>query len=163
MLNNGCWSGGKRRVIKGESGLIHHFRAITHPRYSYHSESSILTTLFTLLIWPVLFHPLPGAFETSYQTAPLDLGEDTFAPSRRELLEGRLAEMSKTKRALELLREVDNRERPRGTWAVGVNWEYEKEDLEEILECLGGKTLSGVCRMLAEEYRHRASGVPDLM
>lgn len=137
--------------------------AITHPCYSYHSESSILTTLFTLLIWPVLFHPLPGAFETSYQTAPLDLGEDTFASSRRELLEGRLAEMSKTKRALELLREVDNQERPRGTWAVGVNWEYEKEDLEEILECLGGKALSGVCRMLAEEYRHRASGVPDLM
>ncbi|KIR25350.1 fanconi-associated nuclease 1 [Cryptococcus deuterogattii LA55] len=129
----------------------------------YHSESSILTTLFTLLIWPVLFRPLPGTFETSYQTAPLDLGEDTFAPSRRELLEGRLAEMSKTKRALELLREVDNRERPRGTWAVGVNWEYEKEDLEEILECLGGKALSGVCRMLAEEYRHRASGVPDLI
>lgn len=129
----------------------------------YHSESSILTTLFTLLIWPVLFHPLPGAFETSYQTAPLDLGEDTFAPSRRTLLEDRLAEISKTKRALELLREVDNRERPKGTWAVGVDWGYEKEDLEEILECLSGKALSGVCRMLAEEYRHRASGVPDLI
>jgi Fanconi-associated nuclease 1 len=40
----------------------------------YHSESSILTTLFCLLLWPVLFHPLPGAFETPYQTAPLDLG-----------------------------------------------------------------------------------------
>ncbi|OXG11528.1 fanconi-associated nuclease 1 [Cryptococcus neoformans Tu259-1] len=129
----------------------------------YHSESSILTTLFTLLIWPVLFHPFPGAFETSYQTAPLDLGEDTFAPSRRKLLEDRLSEISKTKRALELLREVDDRERPRGTWAVGVDWGYEKEDLEEILECLGGKALSGVCRMLAEEYRHRASGVPDLI
>ncbi|WWD17625.1 hypothetical protein CI109_102066 [Kwoniella shandongensis] len=129
----------------------------------YHSESSILTTLFTLLMWPVLFHPLPGAFETPYQTAPLDLGEDTFAPSRLDLIEARLEAMSKTKTALEMLRETDSRERPRGTWAVGVNWEYGAEDLEELLECLGGAGLSGVCRMLAEEYRHRVSGVPDLI
>jgi len=129
----------------------------------YHSESSILTTLFALLLWPVLFHPLPGAFETPYQTAPLDLGEDTFSASRTELLESRLQAMSKTSVALEMLDEVDRRERPRGTWAVGVNWEFPAEDLREVLECLGGKGLSGVCRMLAEEYRHRVSGVPDLL
>jgi Fanconi-associated nuclease 1 len=129
----------------------------------YHSESSILTTLFCLLLWPVLFHPLPGAFETPYQTAPLDLGEDTFSASRQELLEDRLLAMSKTSVALEMLDEVDSRERPKGTWAVGVNWEFPAEDLREVLECLGGQGLSGVCRMLAEEYRHRVSGVPDLL
>ncbi|WWC66149.1 uncharacterized protein I206_100049 [Kwoniella pini CBS 10737] len=129
----------------------------------FHSESSILTTLFTLLMWPVLFLPLPGAFETPYQTAPLDLGEDTFAPSRSEAIEFRLEEMSKTSKALEMLSEVDDRERPKATWAVGVNWEYTSEDLQEILECIGGSAMSGVCRMLAEEYRHRCSGVPDLI
>ncbi|KAK8866168.1 hypothetical protein IAR55_001319 [Kwoniella newhampshirensis] len=129
----------------------------------FHSESSILTTLFTLLMWPILFHPLPGAFETPYQTAPLDLGEDTFAPSRLELIEARLEAMNNTNIAIEMLRETDARERPRGTWAVGVNWEYGAEELEELLECLGGTGLSGVCRMLAEEYRHRVSGVPDLI
>lgn len=129
----------------------------------FHSEGSIVTTLFALLLWPILFHPLPGAFETPYQTAPLDLGEDTFAPARSALLEERLLAMSKTKTALEMLRETDDRERSRQTWAVGVSWEYGKEDLEEILECLGGKAMAGICRMLAEEYRHRVSGVPDLL
>lgn len=129
----------------------------------YHSESSILTTLFALLLWPVLFCPLRGAFETPYQTAPLDLGEDTFSASRSELLESRLKAMSKTSVALEMLDEVDRRERPKGTWAVGVHWEFPAEDLKEVLECLGGKGLAGVCRMLAEEYRHRVSGVPDLL
>lgn len=129
----------------------------------YHSESSILTTLFGLLLWPVLFHPVQGAFETPYQTAPLDLGEDTFAPSRQDVLEKRLEEMSKTTRAVEMLHEVDDRERPRLTWAVGVNWEFGREDLSEVLECIGGRAMSGICRMLAEEYRHRISGVPDLM
>ncbi|ORY23374.1 hypothetical protein BCR39DRAFT_583419 [Naematelia encephala] len=129
----------------------------------FHSEGSILTTLFALLLWPVLYHPLPGAFETPYQTAPLDLGEDTFAPSRADIFEARLAELCSTTRALELLRETDARERPRGTWAVGVNWEYGAQDLEEILECMGGIGIEGVARMLGEEYRHRVSGVPDLI
>ena len=129
----------------------------------FHSEGSIVTTLFALLMWPILFSALPGAFETPYQTAPLDLGEDTFAPARVEVFEARLELMSKTSEALEMLREADDRERPRGTWAVGVNWEFSRDDLREILECLGGKAMSGVCRMLGEEYRHRVSGVPDLM
>ncbi|WVW82586.1 hypothetical protein I302_104597 [Kwoniella bestiolae CBS 10118] len=129
----------------------------------FHSESSILTTLFTILMWPILFSPLPGAFETPYQTAPLDLGEDTFAPSRSAAIEQRLEEMSTTSTALDMLREIDERERVRGTWAVGVNWEYSADDLREILECIGGSAMSGVCRMLAEEYRHRSSGVPDLI
>ena len=114
-------------------------------------------------MWPVLFHPLPGAFETPYQTAPLDLGEDTFAPARATLIEPRLESMSKTSKALEMLQETDRREREKATWAVGLSWEYEKSDLEELVQCLGGKALSGICRMLAEEYRHRVSGVPDLM
>ena len=114
-------------------------------------------------MWPVLFHPLPGAFETPYQTAPLDLGEDTFAPARAELFEARLEAMSRTKDALTMLKETDDRERERGTWAVGLNWEYGKDDLQELVQCLGGRALSGICRMLGEEYRHRVSGVPDLM
>lgn len=123
-----------------------------------------MTTLFALLLWPVLFHPLPGAFETPYQTAPLDLGEDTFAPARQSLLEAALARMSlSTSSALDMLRETDSRERPNLTWAVGVNWEYGASDLEELLQCIGGRAMAGVCRMLAEEYRHRVSGVPDLI
>ena len=114
-------------------------------------------------MWPILFHPLPGAFETPYQTAPLDLGEDSFAPSRRQLIETRLEAMCKLSAALDMLRETDARERERGTWAVGVNWEYAPDELEEVLECIGGRAMSGICRMLAEEYRHRVSGVPDLM
>ncbi|RXK39730.1 hypothetical protein M231_02923 [Tremella mesenterica] len=129
----------------------------------FHSEGSILTTLFGLLMWPILFHPLPGAFETAYQIAPLDLGEDTFATARAELIELRLMEMSETARAIEMLREADHRERPNGTWAVGISWEYPADDLEEILECLGGAAMTTICRMLCEEYRHRVSGVPDLI
>jgi Fanconi-associated nuclease 1 len=114
-------------------------------------------------MWPVLFHPVPGAFETAYQTAPLDLGEDTFSRARRDMMEARLDEMQDTATALAMLRDTDARERPRGTWAVGLSWEFGAQELQEIAECMGGHALVMVCRMLGEDYRHRASGVPDLM
>ena len=46
---------------------------------SFHAEGSIVTTIFGLLFWDVFFADVPGVFETPYQSAPLDLGEDTFA------------------------------------------------------------------------------------
>ncbi|BEJ12459.1 hypothetical protein CspHIS471_0209190 [Cutaneotrichosporon sp. HIS471] len=129
----------------------------------YHAESSILTTLFALLMWPVLFHPLPGAFETYYQTAPLDLGEDTFARARASMIDEHLTKMESTDTALAMLRETDKRERELGTWAVGLSWDFGRRELEEILTCIGGHAMALICRMLSEEYRHRASGVPDLI
>lgn len=94
-----------------------------------------------------------------------------------------------TKETLRILKEVDERERKKGTLAIGVKWDFGQVDLEEIvtvswegfegkwlvedkvtdflcsscLQCLGGKSLAVICRMFCEEYGHRASGVPDLM
>lgn len=124
---------------------------------------------------------IPGAFETPYQLAPLDLGDDSFYRSRQADIEKRLQEMTNTSTAIDMLREIDEVERERGTLAIGVNWTYGLVDLEEIItvstlrassfllvsrdsvQCMGGQSLSILCRMFCEEYGHRASGVPDLM
>ncbi|KAJ9093488.1 hypothetical protein QFC19_008347 [Naganishia cerealis] len=129
----------------------------------FHSEASILTTLFGLLFWPILYMDIPGAFETPYQLAPLDLGDDSFYRSRQAEIEKRLNEMTNTQTAVKMLRQVDEVERERGTLAIGVNWAYELQDLEEIINCIGGQSLSILCRMFCEEYGHRSSGVPDLI
>jgi Fanconi-associated nuclease 1 len=102
-------------------------------RFSFHSESSILTTLFGLLFWPILYMDIPGAFETPYQLAPLDLGDDSFYRSRQADVEERLQRMTSTSAAIKMLRETDEVERERGTLAIGVNWTYERQDLEEII------------------------------
>lgn len=139
-----------------------------HIHCSFHSEGSILTTVFGLLFWDILFAPVPGAFETAFQSAPLDLGEDSFALgqyrtpfldggawrqphpllisdhthvtlsssrfiARAPLVAAHLGRIEAGE-APDILREVDERERDKETWCVGVRWYYERADLLEIVE-----------------------------
>ena len=86
------------------------------------------------MFWDVLFAPVPGAFETPYQTAPLDIAEDTFFFSREELIRARISEIQ-LGRAREILEVVDDEHREKGTWCVGVRWDlFEKQDLLEIVD-----------------------------
>ncbi|GAA5867550.1 hypothetical protein JCM8547_001216 [Rhodosporidiobolus lusitaniae] len=128
----------------------------------FHSENGVLTMIFALVFWDIIFSPVDGVFETPYQSAPLDLATDAFAVVRRPNITARLEEVRDGK-AQKYLGETDDRERPLGTWAVGTNWErFSKEDLLEIVECMGGPALASILTVFAEEYGHRTGGIPDL-
>lgn len=102
--------------------------------YRLHSEGRIVYTIFGLLFWDIIFAAIPGAFETLFQVAPLDIDTDTFYYSRRELFEKRLDEIKQGK-AREIIRGVDLRHRDEQTLCVGVRWDLvEREDLENIVE-----------------------------
>lgn len=62
----------------------------------YHSENSILSTLFGLLFWDILFYPQPGVFETLYQTEPLDLRTDAFFIQRQDMIMERIENIAKS-------------------------------------------------------------------
>ena len=125
----------------------------TTPR-SFHCEGGVLRMLFALVMWDVLYAPVDGAFETPFQSAPLDLGEDSFAisalPCSRRLRRWLTPLLWRTARApqirerlalieetggLALIREADERERPRRSFAIGCRWDlYTQQDLLEIAE-----------------------------
>ncbi|KAG0210009.1 hypothetical protein BGX33_005179 [Mortierella sp. NVP41] len=214
----------------------------------YHSENSILATLFGLLFWDILFSPQPGVFETLYQTEPLDLRTDAFFLQRQEMIIERIARIAgstiiendqsttvpsppppqqsqhaeeeepllhrrrkpkpvpkpvdeelmgnmlfedeirqeqeededseerQAERAhqeflvrkrkecfyLQLMQKHDDLYRDKKVFCVGVNWTFTKEELLEIAECIGGNALAEICKMLAQEYNKRCSGMPDL-
>ncbi|KAF9327050.1 hypothetical protein BG006_009600 [Podila minutissima] len=216
----------------------------------YHSENSILATLFGLLFWDILFSPLPGVFETSYQTEPLDLRTDAFFLGRQQMIMDRLESIAKSTIAeypqdsvgslgedhmiksdatdenggvdeegtlvrsshpraktdspidivpvehvkqeqvdeairsrpevkveteddplvrkrrecfyLNQLQAIDDLYREEKVFCVGVNWTFEKEELLQIAECIGAHALSEICKVMAQEYRQRCSGMPDL-
>jgi fanconi-associated nuclease 1 len=45
---------------------------------------------------------------------------------------------------------------------VGLNWDFAVDDLLEIVTCFDGSALANVCMVMAQDYRQRSSGVPDL-
>jgi Fanconi-associated nuclease 1 len=102
---------------------------------SFHSETSIMTTLWMLLTWDVVYDSdVKGVFETPYQSAPLDIVDDSFYYSRKEKFDLRMDEIRAGK-AAEIITRHDTKYRPKNTWAIGVRWDIcELQHLIEIVE-----------------------------
>ncbi|KAI1177556.1 hypothetical protein F4777DRAFT_197399 [Nemania sp. FL0916] len=128
----------------------------------YHAEGGIIRTLFAYLFFDILFLYIPHVFQTAYQTCPLDLHTDAFYPTRASEINHRLVEIANGG-ATKLIDEVDTRERERRTCVVGLNWDYELEDLLELADCFDGAALATVCKVMAQEYGQRGGGIPDLI
>lgn len=143
-----------------EAMCLSHYRA--QGWKGYHSEGGILRTLFAYLFFDVLFLYVPNVFQTAYQTCPLDLHTDAFYPTRQSEINHRLVAIANGE-APSLIREVDAAHRERRTCVVGLNWDYVLEDLVELARCFRGEALAAVCKVMAQEYRQRGGGVPDLV
>ena len=127
-----------------------------------HAEASIITTLFGLLFWDILFQDKLGAFESCFQIAPLDLGTVYFYETREKDILKRVQEIQ-LGNYKEILIKVDERERPRNTRCIGVSWRsFSQLDLLEIMDCLGGHALGELCLRFAKRYWTSRGGVPDL-
>ncbi|KAJ7766657.1 hypothetical protein B0H16DRAFT_369578 [Mycena metata] len=125
--------------------------------------SCLLTTLFTLLFWDIIFMPIVGAFETAFQACPLDLCEDTFFSSRRYAIDERLDEI-KDGRAIAILEKHDAEHRAAKKTVVGVRWDLcSRKHLVEIVECLPRAILRTICQMFCEDYVEACLGSPDLI
>ena len=127
----------------------------------YHAEGGIIRTLFAYLFYDILFIYIPNVFQTAYQTCPLDLHTDAFFPSRLSEINHRLVEIANGG-AKRLIREVHNREQEKRTCIIGLNWDFELQDLLEIVGCFDGTALATICQVMAQEYRVRGGGIPDL-
>ncbi|KAI1114374.1 VRR-NUC domain-containing protein [Nemania sp. NC0429] len=128
----------------------------------YHAEGGIIRTLFAYLFFDILFIYVPNVFQTAYQTCPLDLHTDAFYPTRASEINHRLAEIANGV-APKLIEEIDRRERENRTCVVGLNWDYELQDLLELAECFDGAALATICKVMAQEYGQRGGGIPDLI
>lgn len=126
-----------------------------------HAESGILLTIFSLLMWDVLFTDLPDVFYTKFQTAPLDLETDSFYLARQESIETEL-EKIRVGMAEEML--IMSWESHLGTACRGVNWNrFSLSDLRAAVACIGGSCLASLCRYVAQDYRNWSRGMPDLL
>ncbi|KAK2590344.1 hypothetical protein QQS21_011970 [Conoideocrella luteorostrata] len=128
----------------------------------YHAEGGAIRTIFAYLFYDILFLYIPNVFQTAYQTCPLDLHTDAFFPSRASEINHRLVEIANGD-GERILRRVWEREHERRTSVIGLNWDFDVEDMAELVGCFEGSALAAVCKVMAQEYKHRGGGVPDLI
>ncbi|KAG5950838.1 hypothetical protein E4U53_004313 [Claviceps sorghi] len=150
-------SGGECRV---EEMCLSHFRS--EGWKGYHAEGGAIRTIFAYLFYDILFLYVPNVFQTAYQTCPLDLHTDAFFAARASEINHRLVEIANGE-GERLLRQVWEREHVRRTSVVGLNWDFDVEDMAELVRCFQGSALAAVCKVMAQEYKHRGGGVPDLI
>ncbi|KAI9487205.1 MAG: hypothetical protein EXX96DRAFT_605196 [Benjaminiella poitrasii] len=155
----------KKKGYKGlhcENGIIRMIVRLNLRKNKKQKQLTIFLLLQAMLLfWDVIFAPIPGVFETPYQSEPLDLRTDSFYESRIDIINKRLREIEEGNH-LTIITEVDNRERPRHTMCVGINWNYEFQDIIEIAECIGSSSLVSLCKLFFEEFGQRQGGMPDL-
>lgn len=142
------WVLGDDSVCSVEEFSLRSFLATTS-RSNYrglHAENAIFNTLFSLLFYDIMFHPISRVFQTPFQSlieakiypmtitaSPLDLNTTSFYLNRAPLIESRLHDIENGcfKETIEL---VHSREFPDKTWCVGVDWSIPLDDLVEIAE-----------------------------
>ena len=127
----------------------------------YHSEGGIIRTLFAYLFYDILFVYIPNVFQTAYQICPLDLHTDAFYPSRFSEISYRLVEISNGA-ASSLISSLYSRFCEKKTCIIGLNWDFALDDLLEIVACFDPAALATICKVMAQEYRVRGGGIPDL-
>ncbi|OTA02380.1 hypothetical protein A9Z42_0027320 [Trichoderma parareesei] len=150
-------SGGECTV---EEMCLGHFRS--QGWKGYHAEGGIIRTLFAYLFYDILFLYIPNVFQTAFQTCPLDLHTDAFFPARASEINHRLVEIANGE-GERILRGVWDKEHERRTSVIGLNWDFDVEDLTELVRCFQGSALAALCKVMAQEYRQRGGGIPDLV
>lgn len=145
-----------------ELALQHYASPLGGEYRGVHTEGGVWATLFSLLMWPVLFSlSIPDAFRTPFQTAPLDLDSDGFYAAREGEIEAQLADIA-AGAAPAMLASVWAEHH--GTMCRGVRWDrFTLEELQEVAECVGGSGLAAVCRLLAQDHSGWQGGMPDLL
>jgi fanconi-associated nuclease 1 len=128
-----------------------------------HSENSIVTTLFGLLFWDIIFDSnIPGVFASPYQSGPLDLKTEFFYESRRTIMKKRMEEIENGY-GVNIVEKVCNTHRPLKTICVGVNWNlFTTDQIIEIVECINPSVLAQMMNLFAKSYWSHLGGVPDL-
>lgn len=156
-------NGTTMEVIRVEEVALRHYSMQGYPK-GVHGEGSTFHALFGLLCWDVIYASgVPDAFRSAYQALPLDLHSDCFFTNREEHFLKAFKAISQS-----TIQELEEKVAAAYNAHCGksslVQWDrFSCIDIQEIVRCLGPTVLSRVCELLARQFRHRRSGLPDLL
>lgn len=176
-------SGSSKAMYQSKSGssllieqfALEHYQAIGY--LGIWSENEYWWTIMALLFWDVIFARLPDVYTPEFgefpnnkmQDMPRDFFSTEFFPRRKQLIEKRVSELTKSRFVgfqqtsidAELKRAYKKHE---GTPCRPVNWEKYPtvENLLFAARILTGVQLVDILYRLLEDFNHNRSGMPDL-
>ena len=136
--------------------------ALTHDSClnGYYTENWLFTGLLGLLLWPVIFAPLPGAFFHPFQSGPADLYRPDFVSRRQQKIDERLSSLHRGEYR-DLIRQCWHDKF--GISCALVHWPALPEALvEQALAIIPAEHLQVIFRHLLADLRHHRRGMPDL-
>lgn len=141
------------RYYKNNEGFSH----------GLHSESIIYHALMNVLLWDVIYHPLPDAFRFFHQNLPLDFVSEEFYQRRQELIEERLHELKGMSDA-QVSSEIDRIWLKHNRTNCLIAWDkLSSQTLKELATCMGIHVLVPILKRMISNFRLNRSGFPDLI
>lgn len=127
----------------------------------YYVENTLITGIFGLAIWDIIFAPIPGAFYHPFQSAPTDIYETDFYQQRKHLFAARFAQIKKGE-----LRKIvlTNFHRKYGIRNPLVQWGALNRLL--LVQALGNIPTPDwldLFSYLIQDIRNHRNGLPDLI
>ena len=127
----------------------------------YYLENNLISGMFGLAFWDIIFAPLSGAFFHPFQSRPADFYEPDFVTARKELITQRLTDIAEGK----LVHLVNHHlYHKRHNQNPLVNWHMcRKHILDLALKRIPSETWSALFSCMLTDIRNYRSGQPDLV
>ena len=142
-----------------ERAVAEHLSTASAP--VFYVENCLITGLFGLLLWPVIFKPLPGAFFHPFHSGPADLYREDFVGQRQAEIDACLAQLEDGRYRATILATWQDKQ---GLASPFVHWGVLSEPLVTMaLDCLPAAHLRGCFTRLLGDLKHNRAGLPDLI
>lgn len=130
--------------------------------HCYYVENSLVNAVLGLLIWDVIFHPMPGAFFNPFQAAPNDFYTPSFGSARAQLLTDRFELLDNRLRFSACIMEGFTKHH--GKCNPLVRWDYlTPELLSMALQRIPIEHWRVLFKRIMRDLRENTSGFPDLI
>lgn len=127
----------------------------------YYVENALINSLFGLLFWDAIFHPLAGAFFHPFHTGPADLHGADFYSRRQAQFDACFRELDSEAYKATILRRLHEKS---GIQTPFVFWgALDESVLGLALDCIPADHLRHWFMRILRDIRENRSGFPDLI
>jgi len=145
-----------------EIAVAEYYDALDGTDSCHYVENNLFNAVLGLLLWEVVFAPIPGAFYNAFQYRPSDFYAHDFCSRRSDLLEKSWASINNNE---DIWRIVSARwQQKQGLMNPLVNWQViNLEIIKLALERIDYLHWRAVFDRILRDLRNNRSGFPDLV